>query len=291
MKFSTGITAAAMAGAVAAQISGISQQCTVQLGLLAVGDLGQCLALQQLIPLVVGQNSGSVVEPLDNYLSSLCSNSTAKCSNATLTSAQSTVESACASDISSVSGGNNGTAIDVLNGVFESYPQFYTAACSRNETTNTYCVTSILEQLQNATGQDLNFGSVSTLLSGGSDGLSQLNSALGDGQLCTGCVAGIYRQAIAANASITNIPAISSIASRCGSGFGTTASETGVSSVGPSGSASSGSGGASGSASSRAATSTGNAGYVMAPAAFSTQSILGVGALVGGLLAGAAAVL
>ena len=124
---------------------------------------------------------------LDSYLGSLCANSTQKCSNATLTSAQTTVESACASDLSSAGGQG---AVSVLNGLFESYPEFYTAACSRNETTSSYCVTSILYQLQNATGQDLSFSTVSTLLSGGSDGLSQLNSALNDGQLCTGCVAG-----------------------------------------------------------------------------------------------------
>jgi hypothetical protein len=104
-----------------------------------------------------------------------------------LTSAQNTVESACASDLSSAGGSG---AVSVLNGLFESYPEFYTGACSRNETTNSYCVTSILYQLQNATGQDLSFATVSNLIGGGSDGLSQLNSALNDGQLCTGCVAG-----------------------------------------------------------------------------------------------------
>ena len=134
------------------------------------------------------QNSdSSVVEPLNNYLGSLCADSTEKCSNATLTSAQQTVQSACASDLSNAGGDG---AVSVLNGLFTSYPQFYTAACSKNETTNSYCVTSILQQLQNATGQNLNFGSVANLIGGGTDGLSQLNSALNDGQLCTGCVAG-----------------------------------------------------------------------------------------------------
>jgi len=215
MKFQLASLAAA-AAVTYAQVSGLSSGCTTQVGLLAFGDLGQCLQLTQILSLFT--SSGSVITPLNSYLTSLCASSTPTCSNSTLTSANNTINSACSSDISG--GGTAATIIQTVQQVLGSYPQFKTAACSKNSTTNSFCLTETLTAVQNATGQDVSVSNVASLLSGGSDGLSGLGNSLSGGKLCTGCVAGFYQQAKAANASITSSPVGQTIQSQCGANFG-----------------------------------------------------------------------
>ncbi|KAI9639827.1 uncharacterized protein MKK02DRAFT_29798 [Dioszegia hungarica] len=271
------------AAAAVASAQGLSSGCTTQVGLLAFGDLGQCLQLTQILS-VFSSTSGSVITPLNNYLNSLCASSTPRCSNATLTSANSTIQSACASDASG--GGQAATIIQTVGSVLQSYPYFITAACSKNTTTNNFCLTDTLTAVQNATGQDVSFSTVSSLLSGGSAGIAGLSQSLSGGQLCTGCVSGFYQQAIAANATITTLPAASAIQSQCGSNFGRMV--TGVSSSAP---AASGTGASGAASSSAAASSSRAAGFMTANTAISFPAVAAALSIVGGIAVGGLAVM
>lgn len=55
--------------------------------------------------------------------------------------------------------------------------------------TNEYCLTSTLEQVQNSTGTDVTPSFFLNLLTGSGDSISQLSSSFSNGEFCTGCVA------------------------------------------------------------------------------------------------------
>jgi hypothetical protein len=82
--------------------------------------------------LIRPQGSGSIIDPLNTYLASLCSSSTTTCSNTTLSSAETSLSSSCSSDISG--GGTDAQEIEALLAALNSYPEVYTAACSKNST-------------------------------------------------------------------------------------------------------------------------------------------------------------
>lgn len=55
--------------------------------------------------------------------------------------------------------------------------------------TDEYCLTSTLEQVQNSTNEDVSPSFFLNLLTGSGDSISQLSSSFQDGEFCTGCVA------------------------------------------------------------------------------------------------------
>lgn len=55
--------------------------------------------------------------------------------------------------------------------------------------TNEYCLTSTLSQVQNVTGQDVTADFFLNVLTGSGDSISQLSNAFESGEFCTGCVA------------------------------------------------------------------------------------------------------
>ncbi|ORY33995.1 hypothetical protein BCR39DRAFT_518065 [Naematelia encephala] len=223
----------------------LSTTCTAQVASLALGDAGSCLALTSLLPVLSA--SGSIIDSVNSYLSNLCATSTPTCTNSTLTSAESSVQSGCSSDISG--GGTNAAEVDALLSLLQFYPQVHTAGCAKNQTTNEYCLTSTLEQVQNGTGQNITSSFLTSLLAGtgSTDSITQFAST---GQLCTGCVQTIYDQALSANSTIASSTIGQAITSQCPA-FNST-SATGVSSVSTSAAA----------ATSSAAQSTGAAGKV-----------------------------
>ncbi|WVQ72442.1 hypothetical protein IAR50_001994 [Cryptococcus sp. DSM 104548] len=250
----------------------LSTGCTTQLGVLALGDLGSCLQLTSLLPVLSG--SSSVVDSVDTYLQSLCASSTPTCSNDTLTSAQSSIQSGCSSDISE--GGTSGTEVSALQGLLEHYTEFQAAACSTNSSTSDYCVTETLTTVQNSIGGNLTISDVTSLMSGSSSS-SNISSVFTSGQLCTDCVSGIYYEALQANASIASNTIGQGLTSKCGSDFGTTAPDTASSS-------------SSASASSTSSSSS-SAGLVAAPYAGMVATAGMVGGVLGALVFGAATVL
>ncbi|WWC89288.1 uncharacterized protein L201_004209 [Kwoniella dendrophila CBS 6074] len=207
--------------ALVASTSYAAAGCTTQVATLALGDLGSCLQLTSLLPVISGSSNNSITSSLNTYLTSLCSSSTPRCSNSTLSSAQSSVNSACQSDYSA--GGTDALEIQGLVGLLGNYDEIYAAGCSKNTTTNDFCVTDALNTVQNTTGQSITVSYISSILSGGGSGLSALESALTSGSLCTGCVSGIYYEAKQANASIGTSSFGQSLNKQCGADFGTMA--------------------------------------------------------------------
>ncbi|RSH87395.1 hypothetical protein EHS25_003305 [Saitozyma podzolica] len=248
----------------------LSSSCTAQIAGLAVGNLGTCLQLTTLLPVLSG--SGSIIDPLNTYLASLCSSSTTTCSNTTLSSAETSLSSSCSSDISG--GGTDAQEIEALLAALNSYPEVYTAACSKNSTTGGYCVTETLSTVQNTTGTNVTISFVLGILSG-TGNTSSLQSALSSGQLCTGCVSEIYGQALKANATIASTSIGSALTSQCGSSFGTSAS--GV--TAPSSSGASTSAAATSATSSKSAAGSLPLGKTMLPYAVAGVSVLGSVAL------------
>ncbi|WRT66393.1 uncharacterized protein IL334_003349 [Kwoniella shivajii] len=199
----------------------LSTGCTTQLASLALGDLGSCLQLTSLLPVLSGSSNSSVISTVNTYLTSLCSSSTPTCANGTLTSAQSSVQSACASDFSE--GGTSAVEIQGLIGLLGHYDQIYDAGCSKNATTNDYCIVDALNTVSNATGQTISLSYITSILSGDSTVLSGLETVYNSGSLCTGCVSGIYYEALQANSSIASTSFGQGLTSKCGSSFGTIA--------------------------------------------------------------------
>ncbi|EAL23627.1 hypothetical protein CNBA2740 [Cryptococcus deneoformans B-3501A] len=200
----------------------LSTGCTTQLGALALGDLGSCLQLTSLLPVL--SSSGSVVDSVNTYLKSLCGSSTPTCSNDTLTSASSSINSGCSSDISD--GGTNGAEVTALLALINHYDQAYAAACSTNSSTGDYCVTDTLDTIQDASGSNLTLSSVASILSGTSSDSSNITSMFSSGQLCTQCVSGMYYEALQANSSISDTTIGRALSSECGSDFGQTSPNT-----------------------------------------------------------------
>ncbi|OXG24763.1 hypothetical protein C366_00297 [Cryptococcus neoformans Tu401-1] len=200
----------------------LSTGCTTQLGALALGGLGSCLQLTSLLPVL--SSSGSVVDPINTYLKSLCGSSTPTCSNDTLSSASSSINSACSSDLSD--GGTSGAEVKTLLALINHYDQAYAAACSTNSSTGDYCVTDTLTTIQNASGSNLTLSTATSILSGASSDSSNITSAFSSGQLCTQCVSGMYYEALQANSSLGDTAIGQALTSKCGSDFGKTSPNT-----------------------------------------------------------------
>ncbi|WVQ80780.1 hypothetical protein IAT38_002885 [Cryptococcus sp. DSM 104549] len=263
--------------AIAASTSYAAAGCTTQVGVLALGDLGSCLQLTSLLPVLSA--SGSIIDSLDTYLKSLCGSSTPTCSNATLTSAQSSISSGCESDISA--GGTDAAEVKGLLALIKNYDQVYAAGCSTNSTNGDYCVTDALTTVQDSTGTNVSVSTITSLLSGDSSTLSSLATVLSTGELCTECVSGIYYEVLQANSTIASSTIGQGLTSQCGSSFGAAAPNTTTSASADS------------SASSAAATSSGasSAGFVSAPYAGLAASAGIAGSVLGAMFLGAAAVL
>lgn len=221
------------------------------------------------------QTSGSVVEPLDGYLNSLCADNAPVCENSTLEDAQSQIDQSCSGDLEGA--GANGGQVTAILQIFDHYQEVRVAACSRNETTDEYCLTSTLSQVQNVTGEDVTADFFLNILTGSGDSISQLSGAFEEGEFCTGCVATIYQQAVQANGSIEDTQLADTLEQQCGNETLTTPS--GVTS--PSGSSSSPA--ASGSASGSDAPN-GAATLLSTGAVYGTVVMLGAVALGGALV-------
>ncbi|WVW83937.1 hypothetical protein I302_105960 [Kwoniella bestiolae CBS 10118] len=256
--------------ALVASTSYAAAGCTTQLASLALGDVGSCLQLTSLLPVLSGSSNDSITSTVNTYLTSLCSSSTPKCDNGTLSSAQSSVNSACQSDYSA--GGTDALQIQGLVGLLGNYDEIYAAGCSKNTTTNAFCVTDALTTVQNATGQSITVNYLTSILSGDSSTLSGLQSVLSSGGLCTGCVSGIYYEVKQANSSIGDSSFGKTLTQQCGAEFGTTAPNSTTTST---------------SASSSAASGSSSAGEMTIP--YATFGF--VGAMLGAIIAGAATVL
>lgn len=203
---------------VTAQFTGLSSACQTAAAVFVLGDLGSCLSLTSLIPVL--SESGSIVSSLDSYFGTICTSS--PCSNSTISSAEGTIQTSCASDLS-----DKTTLVVALDTLLYNYPAIREAACLKSSSNNTYCVTQTLSAVQNATGTPITFSYLSGLLDGNSTEMTTLSSLSSD-VLCTSCNQGIYQIALQANSSIANSTIGQAITSKCGANFGTGSTPSGV---------------------------------------------------------------
>jgi len=210
-----------LAAAAGSQAQSLSSSCTGAVAQLAFSDLGRCLSLTSALSLL--GTSGSIIDPLNSYLNDFCAESTPTCSNSTLESAQTTIEQSCASDLNAAGGSS---AANILETLLNNYPQVKTAACSRNETADQFCVVNTLSTVQNTTGTSVDL-SFFTGLIGASDAPDALTQLAQTGQLCTGCNQEIWTQAKIADPNFANSSFGQSVTDQCGANF-TSATPTGV---------------------------------------------------------------
>ncbi|KAL7421868.1 hypothetical protein Q5752_003639 [Cryptotrichosporon argae] len=208
-------------GAVAS-VHALSTTCETQLAAQALGSLGSCLQLTDLLPVL--DASGSIVSSLNTYLGELCSSSTPTCSNSTLASAYSSLNTSCASDVAA--GGSDGAEVEGLLAIVGYYAEVQAAACSTNTTTGDYCVTDALNTVQTVSGQNVTVDALTAILAGDATELAALESVFATGQLCTDCTSGIYYELLLANATVASTSIGSAIASACGTDFGKTSPTT-----------------------------------------------------------------
>ncbi|WVR07059.1 hypothetical protein IAU60_004098 [Kwoniella sp. DSM 27419] len=260
--------------ALAAATSYAAAGCTGTVGLLAFGDLGSCLQLTSLLPVI--QNGGDLVSSVNSYLGSLCASSTPQCSNSTLTNAESNIQSGCSSDLSG--GGTNAAEVNALLTLLKNYPQVIAAGCSKNTTTNDYCLTETLTTIQQSTGSNITVSYIAGLL-GSSDSISSLEQVFGTGKLCTSCVSGIYYEVKQANSSVADSSVGKALTNQCGADFGASAPGSTVSQS------------ASQSSSPAATSGAGSAGFPTASPFAGLTTVLAVGgSIVGAAVLGAVTV-
>ncbi|BEJ11114.1 hypothetical protein CspHIS471_0105360 [Cutaneotrichosporon sp. HIS471] len=196
-------------------IAGLSTGCTTTFAGFILGDLSSCLQVTALLPVISSGGNSSVVGPLNGYLTSLCASSTPTCTNASLTTAASRVRSGCTQELA-----DPASIPNLFLTIVDNYTPIKVAACSKNETNNEFCASDALNTIQNVSGTDVTFNTVTSLLGGNADVASTLQQVLGTGELCTGCVAGIYHAALEVNSTIATSSIGQTITGQCGADFG-----------------------------------------------------------------------
>jgi len=204
------ISAIALLSVVAvASAQSLSTPCTQALANIASNsDASACLSPSSLIPIVAGGTNTSIIQPIDSWLSTLCS--AAPCSNATLASIVQNVTTGCASDLTAAGlASSDDSAISSAIQLY--YPTFRKIVCLKDGSTN--CITETLTNIQNALGAPL---SLNTVISFVSDPTTMLltNKTL----TCTDCVKAAY------NVLKSDVPSIVSdtdpaLSTQCGASF------------------------------------------------------------------------
>ncbi|GAA5910137.1 uncharacterized protein JCM6883_000566 [Sporobolomyces salmoneus] len=134
----------------------ISSNCQSAALTLLGSDFATCSNLQGLLGIATGGTSGSLVDPVNSWLSGLCDRG--NCSESAIQNATSVVDQGCSSDIQQ---GN--VVITTLRSAIENFNSEKEAVCLRSTSNNSYCLTSLLSEVQNATGSQLSISSLSSL--------------------------------------------------------------------------------------------------------------------------------
>jgi len=136
----------------------LSPGCQAAAGGLLTSDFGSCSNIMGLLA-VVGA-SGSVVAPLTTWISGICVSPL--CSADTLKQATQTVTSGCSAEIQKGS-----AVVGALTAVVSNYPGARNLLCTQYSSNSTFCVMSIIENVQAATGRNFTTAELTSLLSGG----------------------------------------------------------------------------------------------------------------------------
>jgi len=189
--------------------SGLSTNCQTAAGSLLTSDFGTCSNVIGLVG-VVG-STGSVVSPLNNWITGICS--ATPCSNSTLSSATQTVSSACGPDAQKGS-----VVAGALTSIVSNYNVVKDLLCTQYASNSTFCVPFLLGNVQTATGVNVTMNEVISLLTGGA---SQSFNNIPPSVYCNDCGHALLTQsnALTAATNVGSVPA------------GTNASSTGASSA------------------------------------------------------------
>ncbi|GAA6001445.1 hypothetical protein JCM10207_006670 [Rhodosporidiobolus poonsookiae] len=196
------VTVAVAATAASAQLGnlGLSSTCLSAASSLLTGDFATCASFGSLLSLFT--SSGSIVDPIDSWLDSVCQQ--ANCSTETLNNASSVIQNGCSSDSS--------VLVSTVQTVVENWNDVKQGLCLEYSSNSTFCVTDILTKVQNATGSDLSF---STLSNFDASTFSQIPSSA----VCSDCSHALVSKFAPIFGANDTSTITGSIADTCGSEF------------------------------------------------------------------------
>ena len=134
------------------------------------------------------------------------------CKEDTLKNADSTLSDKCKEDLD----GGNSIAL-ALRTIIQKYPAVREAGCLEDKNNNTRCITSTLNSVQSATGNDINTQFLFGILGGG-NGTSAL-SQLPEQVLCTNCTKAIAQVIKKADPSAAEGGLGQALKGKCGDNF------------------------------------------------------------------------
>ncbi|GAA6064389.1 hypothetical protein JCM10212_004228 [Sporobolomyces blumeae] len=152
-------------------LGALSTNCQQAAVTLLGSDFATCANLQGLLGVVTG--SGSLVQPINTWLGGLCDRG--NCSSAAIQNATSVIDQGCSSDLS-----DGNTIVTSLRSLVQNFNEEKSYVCLEDTSNSTYCITSLLNEIQTGTGQEL---SVSSLTSFNLTALTQIPAST----VCTPC--------------------------------------------------------------------------------------------------------
>lgn len=214
---STATTTSSSSGSKNSLTAGLSTECQAAAGGLLSSDFSSCANIIGLVS-VLGA-TGSVLSPLESWISGICSSS--PCSSSTLSTASSSINSGCSGDVS-----KNVPSAIALNTVINNYQAVRNMICTQYSGNSTFCVPYVLGNIQTATGKMITLGEVQGLVTSGLGSLSLSN--VPSGTYCNDCGHAIFTQSAAIsvstssanNLTVASTGASSSLTTTCGAGFG-----------------------------------------------------------------------
>ncbi|KAG0141606.1 hypothetical protein CROQUDRAFT_34731, partial [Cronartium quercuum f. sp. fusiforme G11] len=194
-------------------VSGLSTSCQAAAGSLLSSDFGGCSNVIGLVSVLGAQ--GSVVSPLNNWISGVCSAN--PCSTSTLSTAQASVNAGCGDDVS-----KGVSAAISLSTIVTNYNAVRNLLCTQYTSNGTFCVPSILGNVQTVSGKNVSIMQVQGVLTQGSAALTSMLSSIPTGAYCVDCGKAIFVEAadIKTTGTTTNATAASgTLSDKCGASF------------------------------------------------------------------------
>jgi len=188
MFFTRSLLIASAVGGALAQISGVSSQCQSTLVAVAASPSAACLNPGGLLQVFLQGTTSSAVTPIDTWLKGLCAHG--PCSNDDLSNIVTNVTNGCATDLESVIGNTQPSAITAV--IQQAYPTVRQGICLADASNkNQLCITQTLSNVETVTGT-LTLTKIAQLVPAIATGQ---NSSLQGVNLCTPCVKQIYNVA------------------------------------------------------------------------------------------------
>lgn len=204
-------TAVAAGLAVAsAQTSGLSSQCQNALTTVASSSEASCLAPGNLVPIFTNDGNSSVIEPINNWLNSVCS--VAPCDNQTISAIVTNVTAGCGTELS-LFGYDSSQNAAIIAEIQSIYPTARKVVCLKDGNTN--CVTQTLTNIQDVVGP-LSPNNIVQIAADASSQASLLNQS---NISCTNCIKAAYNVINEDFPGLINDEAKSQVQQECGASF------------------------------------------------------------------------